>query len=181
MAFKLKRLDRRRKRIFHKERKSNKFRRLNKKFKNEVKLAKQDFYKKNIAVLKTKKPGQWYSCLKQITSYDQHRYQQPNVDEIRHKTDQEQAELIADQFAKIPNEYDSLNTKDSKAPRFDLKDVPKFQASKVWLALSELDTNKATIPGDFPAKLIKHFAEYLSEPLTDILNTSVSRGEYPQI
>ena len=47
--------------------------------------------------------------------------------------------------------------------------------------LSRLDTNKATVPGDFPARLIKHFAAYLAEPLTDIYNTSLLRGEYPQI
>jgi hypothetical protein len=41
--------------------------------------------------------------------------------------------------------------------------------------------NKATVPGDFPAKLSKHFAAYLAEPLTDILNTSVRLGEYPEI
>ena len=35
--------------------------------------------------------------------------------------------------------------------------------------------------GDVPAKLIKEFAAYLAEPLTDILNTSVGRGEYPKI
>ena len=38
-----------------------------------------------------------------------------------------------------------------------------------------------TVPGDFPAKLIKHFAAYLAEPLTDILNTSIRRGEYPKV
>jgi len=64
MTFKLKQLDRRKKRIFHKKRKSEKFKMLDKFFKNEVKLAKQNFYKKNIADLKTKKPGQWYSSLK---------------------------------------------------------------------------------------------------------------------
>ena len=51
----------------------------------------------------------------------------------------------------------------------------------VCVILSKLDTNKATVPGDFPAKLSKHFAAYLADPLTDIINTSVVRGEYPQI
>ena len=47
--------------------------------------------------------------------------------------------------------------------------------------LAQLPTNRATVPGDFPAKLIKLFAAYLTEPLTDIINTSVRRGEYPKI
>ena len=37
------------------------------------------------------------------------------------------------------------------------------------------------MPGDIPAKLVKYFAAYLAEPLTDIFNTSLLRGEYPQI
>ena len=37
------------------------------------------------------------------------------------------------------------------------------------------------MPGDFPPKLIKMFAAYLAEPLTDIINTSIRRGEYPKI
>ena len=53
--------------------------------------------------------------------------------------------------------------------------------SQVWLILSKLKTNKATVPGDFPVKLIQLFAAYLAEPLTDIINTSIRRGEYPKI
>ena len=66
-------------------------------------------------------------------------------------------------------------------PPFTLKDVPQFVPSQVWLLLSQLKTNKATVPGDFPIKLVKMFAAYVAEPLTDIINTSVRRGEYPQI
>ena len=47
--------------------------------------------------------------------------------------------------------------------------------------MNQLKTNKATVPGDFPAKLIQQFAAYLAEPLTDIINVSIRRGEYPQI
>ena len=42
-------------------------------------------------------------------------------------------------------------------------------------------TNKATIQGDFPPKLTKFFAAYLAEPLTDVINTSIRRGEYPKL
>ena len=51
----------------------------------------------------------------------------------------------------------------------------------MWLILTQLKTNKATVPGDFPAKLIKLFAAYLAEPFAVIVNTSVRRGEYPKI
>ena len=51
----------------------------------------------------------------------------------------------------------------------------------MWFALTRLDASKSTVPGDFPAKLSKIFAAYLAEPLTDIFNTGLKRGEYPDI
>ena len=181
ITHKLKLLDRKRKRIYHKERRSEKWSKLNKAFKKEVKAAKASFYAERVADLKNKKPGQWYSCLKRITSYDQQKCQSVHVEEISHLTDQEQAESIAQKFAEIQNEYSPLNTEDIKVPSFSQNDVPQFLPSQVWLILSRLQTNKATVPGDFPVKLIKLFAAYLAEPLTDIINTSIRRGEYPRI
>ena len=60
----LKLLDRKRKRLYHKERRSENWKKLNKLFKKEVKSSKAQFYKKTVAELKEKSPGQWYSCLK---------------------------------------------------------------------------------------------------------------------
>ena len=181
ITFKLKQMDRKRKRIFHKQRRSEKWKKLDQIFKKEVKKAKSDFYIKTVSDLKLKKPGQWYSSLKRITSYDQMRNNQPNVEEISHLSDQQQSEMIAEQFAKIQNEYEPLSKDDISVPPFAHKDIPQFHPAQVWDMLSKIRTNKATAPGDFPAKLIKHFAAYLAEPLTDILNTSIMRGEYPKV
>ena len=76
-----------------------KWKKLDKHFKKEAKLAKSNFYNKKVADLKLSKPGQWYSCLKKITSQDKQKNEQPNVEEIRHLPDLDQAEQIADQFA----------------------------------------------------------------------------------
>ena len=181
ISFKLKKLDRKRKRVFHKERRSEKWKELNKKFKKEVKSAKSEFYKNKIEELKLKNPKQWYSCLKNITAFDQIKNEEPNVQELRHLPDQEQADKIAEEFAKIQNSYEPLKKEDIVIPLFDDKDVPKFSPAQVWLALRKLNTHKATVSGDLPAKIIKEFAAYFAEPLSDILNTSVGRGEYPEI
>ena len=181
MTFKLKKMDRKRKRIYHKERKSQKWKEMNKIFKQESKQAKAQFYKKSVEDLKMKKPSQWYSCLKQITSQNQQKDDQPIVEELSHLSDRDQAEQIAAQFAAIQNEYDDLKTDDISVPHFEAGDVPVFSSAQVWFALSKLNANKATVSGDFPARLIKHFAAYLADPLADILNTSVRRGEYPKI
>ena len=174
-------MDRYRKRLYHKQRRSEKWKCMNKLFKKEVKDAKAKFYMNKVADLKQTNPSRWYSCLKQITSFDQHKREEVIVDQISHLSDQQQSEVIADQFSKIQNQYEALNTNDIKVPPFSPNQVPSFQPSQVWFLLSKIQTNKATVPGDFPAKLSKHFAAYLAEPLSDIFNTSVQRGEYPSI
>ena len=173
ISHRLKVLDRKRKRLFHKERRSEKWKVLNKLFKKEVKDAKARFYKEAGADIKLKKPGQWYACLKKITSFDQQKNDQPVVDEISHLSDQAQAEIIASKFASITNEYDSLKSEDISIPAFVESEIPQFTPAQVWFALSRIDTNKATVAGDFPARLIKQFAAYLAEPLTDIYNTGM--------
>ena len=180
ITHKLKILDRKRKRVYHKERRSEQWKIMNKLFKKEVKKAKKQFYKDTVSDLKQKNPGQWYSALKRITSNDQ-MTQQINIDEISHLDDQQQAEVIADKFCSIPNEYQPLKKEDVSIPPFCKEDIPQFHPSQVWLRLSQIKTNKATVAGDFPAKLIKMFAAYIAEPLTDIINSSIRRGEYPQI
>ena len=180
MSNKLKKMDRKRKRVYRKERRSEKWKEMNKMFKIETRNAKAQFYKKTISNLKQSDPGKWYSWLKRISCHDQ-KDQKLNIDDIAHLSDQEQAEKIADVFSAIPNEYETLKSENISVPPFTESDIPQFQPSKVWLLLCQLNTNKATVKGDFPAKLIKLFAAYLAEPLTDIFNTSIRRGEYPKL
>ena len=177
---KLKKMDRRRKRIFRKQRRSEKWKILDKNFKDEVKSAKENFYKNMIADLRRKNPSQWYSSLKRISGFDQ-KSEKVIISEINQKTDQEQVEAIADYFSSIPNEYEPLKKDDIKIPSFTPGQVLQVHPSQVWLHLSKIKTNKATVKGDLPAKLIKEYAAYLADPFTDIVNSSLKRGEYPQI
>ena len=181
MNSKLKKLDRQRKRIYRKERRSAKWHKMDKLFKNEMKSAKSNFYKKSVADLKLSNPSKWYACLKRITSHDQHKSEELQVENISHLSSQEQAEVIAEQFSSIQNEYDEIRKDDIQVPYYTERQVWQLHQSQVWFALSRIATNKSTVPGDFPAKLIKHFAAYLAEPLTHIFNTSIKRGEYPEI
>ena len=121
---KLKKLNRCRNRVNNKERKSQKWTELDNKFKEEVKLAKSAFYSKMVANLKKSKPGQWYSCLKRITGFDKQRDGLPNVEEISHLSEQQQAEEIAAEFSKIQNEYKPLKTADIEIPAFSESEIP---------------------------------------------------------
>ena len=84
-------------------------------------------------------------------------------------------------FASIPNQYNALATENIQIPPFNESEIPRFHPAQVWFVMSKLDTNKSTVPGDIPAKILKIFAAYFSEPLTHIFNTCIRRGEYPNI
>ena len=94
-----------------------------------------------MAELKTKKPGQWYQCLKEITSFDQQKFNQPFVAEISEFSDEEQAEIIAEKFASIPNQYEPLKNGDVCGPNFSESEIPVFTQAQVWFALSRIETN----------------------------------------
>ena len=179
MTNKLKKLDRKRKRIYRKQRRSISWKQIDKKFKTEVKFAKNNFYKNKISELKLAKPGQWYKWLKKLSSHDQHH--QVHVENLSHLSDMDQAEKIAEAFSSIPNEYEPLQSESIAIPKYEQKDIPVFHPSQVWFVFSRLETNKSNVPGDFPAFLIRSFAAYLAEPFTHILNSSIDRGEYPNI
>ena len=176
----MKALDRKRKRIYHSERRSEKWKNINKIFNKEVKSAKSIFYRNIVQDLKEKNPGQWYSTLKKITSYE-NKYDLPKVEEINHLNDDQQCERIADEFSYVQNQYNELHKDDIQIPDFSENEIPIFHPSQVWKQLTKMKTNKSSIEGDLPAKLFKTFAAYFADPLTDIINTSIRRGEYPDI
>ena len=68
ISHKLKSMDRLRKREYHKHRKSDKWKMLNSDFKQGVKCAKKNFYKKMMCDIMNKNTSQWYSCLKRMIS-----------------------------------------------------------------------------------------------------------------
>ena len=154
---------------------------MDKLFKQELKSAKSDYYAKMVADLRRSKPHQWYSCLKRMMSHDEHKREELHVSDIGHLSDQVQCEIIADHFASVQNEFNPLQKGDIDIPSFSKSDIPQFTSSQVWLKLSKIKTNKSTVPGDLPAKVIKQSAVYLAEPLTDIINCSLIRGEYPNL
>ena len=151
------------------------------KFKKEVKKAKRSFYKDKIKDLKESNPRQWYSKLKRLCSYDQNKSDPIIVETIKHLSDKEQVELIADKFAKTSQEYDPLKKDDINIPDYDISSVPIILPSKVKSTLESIKINKSSPPGDVPPKLIKEFASELSVPFCEIINSSIKLGQWPDL
>ena len=145
---KMKKLKRLKSREFNKNRRSIKWTKLNTLYKTEVSKAKKIYYKNILKDLKQSDVRKWYSKLKYLCSYDQKVSDPIIVEEIKHLTDQEQAEEIASFFSKISQEYEPLQEKDIDIPSFSASSVPSFLPSDIEEKLLKIKTNKSVPSGD---------------------------------
>ena len=175
----LKILDRKRRREFHQNRRSNKYTRLQNEYKTKCNQAKKAFFKGMVRQVKEANPGQWYSLLKRITKYDSEKREELQVEEINHLTDEEQAEMIANHFNATSLEYQPLESKNIDIPEIDPNTIPSFKEIKIRMILDKIKTNKATIPGDIPARIVKNSSAILCVPLTHMINHSIKTGCWP--
>ena len=88
----------------------------------------------------------------------------------------EEADIIAENLSRISNSYAPIEPEKITMSPENEKSTPKVEAFQVHEFLKKIKTNTATVKDDIPAKLIKEFAAYLAEPLTDVINTSLMRG-----
>ena len=66
-------------------------------------------------------------------------------------------------------------------PQFSEHDISQFQDAQVWKKLAALKVKKSSREGDVPGQIVRLFAAYLAEPLTNIVNCAIRTGEYPYI
>ena len=116
-----------------------------------------------------------------MTSYDKNSQDFLVVDEICHFDVQKQAEILADNFSSISNEYEELKDGDVILPSFDPLSLPIFTPEQVYPYLDKIKINKSSIIGDIPAKFIKMLSKQIAIPYSHILNTMFRKGEYPKI
>ena len=121
-------LKRKKQREYTKHRKSAKWKRLENEYKEKLGKAKKQYYKKEIANLKNSDPQKWFCWLKRFTTKEQLKEKEIVIDEISHMTHENQAEVLADSFAKISQEYDSLKKEDIHIPYFTSESIPIISA-----------------------------------------------------
>ena len=80
---KLEKLKRRKCREFHKNRKSDKWKKMNNEYEIELSEAKKNFYRKKIQNLIKSKPAKWFQELKKLTSTDQIRSEEIVIEDIK--------------------------------------------------------------------------------------------------
>ena len=174
---KLAKLKRKKGREYRKHRRSSKWKKLEEIYQTEILKAKKGFYRKRVKHLRKVKPGKWYSELKKLTSFDQHKAEEIVVESIKDLSAAEQAELIADKFSEVANEYEILKTEDIAVPEFSDEEIPQFTEEDIRDVLCSMDTNKSNVNGDISAKVLKDLAEHFSKPVTNLLNASLKQGK----
>ena len=180
--FKLKKLDRRRKREYIKHKKSKKWHFLNSKFEEKFSEEKEKYYTNIVEDLKISQPGQWYSKLKRMSSHDQAKSEEPIVLSFDGLSDQAQAEEIAKQFSQIANLYEPLKSEDICLDGIQNdKPYPWLEPYFVHKKIKSMKNNTATLKDDVPIKVIKTFSYEFSFPLSDIYKRCCKFGEYPNL
>ena len=178
MTDKLKKIARKKERIFWKERRSERWKKINKLFQQKKKEAQTDFNKNMIEQMKSANPSKWYSIWKRISKIDEGKSDQIVVPDICHLTDQEQAEAIATKLQTTSNMYKPVEDDDIELPDIPQGSIPEISPAKVREYMQKLSIRKSTAKGDIPAKIIKECASFLCLPLSDIINASIKCGEW---
>ena len=178
---KLEKLKRKKSREFHKHRKSIKWKVLNEEYLIELDKAKKGYYNKRIKNLSKIQSKHWYREFKKLTSFDQLKSEEINVEAIKDLPKKDQAELIADKFASVSQEYEKLKYEDIEVPEFSASDIPVVSIGDVRMSLAQMDTNKSNVKDDVPAKILKCFADQLAKPVADVINTSIKQGCWPDM
>ena len=117
--------------------------------------------------------------MKRLCANDKQKSENVEVESLKHLTEFEQAEAIADKFAKVSQEYEPVKLSDIQIPLYEKSSVPQFTPEQVKEKLQKLKTRKAVPPNDLPPTLLKEFAEELCYPLCNIVNASIITGTWP--
>ena len=175
----LKTLDKKRRREFNKNRRSERYFRLQKEFKSKCAHSKKKFFNDMVSQVKDSDPSRWYSLLKRISNYDKEKTEELQIDEIGHLSDQEQSEAIADSFDKIGKEYKEIRKEDIEIPNIEDQSYPTFAPWQVKKHFDKVKTNKSTLPGDIPAQIVKNCSQALCIPMSHMINHSIKTGMWP--
>ena len=116
--------------------------------------------------------------LKRISNFDKHKNDDLHIEEINHLPDKEKVEAIAENFNKISQEYKEVDPEAIEIPEIPTGSTPKFFPWQIKQYIEKVKTNKATLPGDIPARIVKNCSDILCIPMTHMINHSIETGSW---
>ena len=185
ITIELKKIARKKSREYQKRGKTEKYKKLKQMFDSKYKKEATKYLEKTLGDLRQAKPGQAFSTLKRLgappgtedTGFTLPSHENDGL------SDQESAELIADHFSSISQQFHPLNV--SSLP---LHVQEKLKCESTPPVVSEFETYrtiqsakkpKSGLPTDLPREITREFAPELATPVCKIMNSIVQSGEWP--
>ncbi|KAI8482492.1 hypothetical protein Bbelb_397280 [Branchiostoma belcheri] len=150
---------------------------LRNKIQKEIKRARSHYYNNRVQNLKKHSPSAWYKEIKVLTGTQKKgmTIQAQGVDPDSHR---DMANLINQKFTNVTTSLPPLDR--SKLPAYlPSRPPPVVHPWEVYWKLRRIKTNKSPGPDGIDGRLLKEFAYELSEPIVDILNSSLLEGTVP--
>ena len=192
----LKILDRRRKREYTKNGKSQKYLDISDSYCRKLKLAGKQFLKKNVDSLMAAEPGQAYKVLKRMGAQpgensEDGSFELPEYVSLGLSAAQS-ADRLAQAFADISQEFpplkpENLPSRTQRLLKGELNPFCKINESTPFISrqmveekISQAKATKGGVPGDLPTKLAKEFGPELARPAAQIFRTITKTGQWPK-
>ena len=86
---------------------------------------------------------------------------------------------IAKMSNKISQEYTEVKEDNIAMPEIPPGTTPRFTPLQIKYYLDKVKTNKSTLPGDIPAKIVKTSSKVLCVPMAHMINHSIESGAWP--
>ena len=183
----LKRLHRQKSREYCKRGKSAKYHDLKKRFDELYKHEAQSYLDKTVNDLRDTNPGKMYSILKRLGSKPGEVSQENNFTLPSHAelglSSEESAELIAQHFASISQEFRPLCIS-NLPPRVQEKLLspelpPTLDDHEIFQQIKAAKKPKSGVQNDLPRKIVQEFSPELAKPVSKIINSILASGKWP--
>ncbi|KAI8482479.1 hypothetical protein Bbelb_397990 [Branchiostoma belcheri] len=144
----------------------------------KIRSARQSFYSSKVQCLRKHDPANWHKDIKSMANLGRTN---PviHIDGIAPDNNKASADAINSSLSKIPQSLPPLDISLLSAFLPDLQS-PQVKVSEMYDRLQKVRVRKAAGPDNITGRLIREFAYELSQPLTCILNASLSEGLVPR-
>ena len=179
-------LRRQRQREYRRSGRSEKYLDIKKLFDEAFLKAAHNYKDKIIAEVTEGKRGSSYKALKKLgnSSAEEENFQIPShVDS--NLTPQQSAEVLADYFSVISQEFDPIDrSKFSPALKQKLllpsDGIPTLEEYEIHKKIVSSKKPNSSVPGDLPKKVVNTFSVELARPMEIIFNAITTKAEYPR-
>ena len=185
----LKKLDRKKKKEWRKNGRSEKYRRIKSEFDAKYKKAAAEFLRKCVDDMKTENPSKAAATLKKMAAMpgDSDDGTFTLLNHIAENlTVEQQIERISDFFIAVSQEFPPL-TMDQLSPvtlqklkDIQMSDIPNVEEYEIYQILKTAKKRKSSVPGDMPPELFYEASAGLARPAAKIMNNIAKTGEWPK-